>query len=60
MTGDKRYLETGMKILKQLIDAQNWSDDLRKRGSIKMSPTYLSLLFFGVPVFLAEVRRKSV
>ncbi len=60
MTGDKRYLETGMKILKQLIDAQNWSDDLRKRGSINMSPTYLSLLFFGVPIFLAEVRRMSV
>ena len=60
MTGDKRYLETGMKILKQLIDAQDWSDDPRKRGSITMSPTYLSLLFFGVPSFLAEVLRKSV
>ena len=60
VTGDTRYLETGMEILKQLIDAQDWSDDPRMRGSINMSPTYLSLLFFGVPVFLAEVRRKSV
>ena len=59
MTGDTRYLETGMEILKQLIDAQDWSDDPQKRGSINMSPTHLSLLFFGVPVFLAELRTES-
>ncbi len=60
MTGDNRYLETGMKILKQLIDAQDWREDSRKRGSINMSPTYLSLLFFGVPGFLAEFKRIEV
>ena len=59
VTGDTRYLETGMEILKQLIDAQDWSDDLRKRGSINMSPTHLSLLFFGVPVFLAELQART-
>ena len=59
LTGDHRYLETGMKILKQLINAQDWSDDPRKHGSIDMSPTYLSLLFFGVPGFLAALRSES-
>ena len=59
LTGDDRYLETGMKILKQLIDAQDWSDDPRKHGSIDMNPTYLSLLFFGVPSFLAAMRGES-
>lgn len=57
LTGDQRYLETGLKILEQLIDAQDWSDDPRKRGSIDMNPSTLSLLFFGVPGLLAEVRR---
>lgn len=57
LTGDARYLETGKKILERLIDAQDWSDDLRKRGSIGMNPTSLSLLFFGVPSFLASLRR---
>ena len=57
LTGDRRYLETGLEILQQLIDAQDWSDDPRRRGSIDMNPSNLSLLFFGVPGFLAEVRR---
>ena len=57
LTGDSRYLETGMKILELLINAQDWSDDPRKRGSVGMSPMHLSLLFFGVPGFLAELRR---
>ena len=57
LTGDRRYLETGLEILQQLIDAQDWSDDPRRRGSIDMNPTTMSLLFFGVPGFLAEVRR---
>ena len=57
LTSDSRYLETGMAILELLIDAQDWSDDPRKRGSIDMNPTSLSLLFFGVPSFLAELRR---
>ncbi len=59
LTGDDRYLETGMKILKLLIDAQDWSDDPRKRGSIGMNPTSLSLLFFGVPSFLAVLRTRA-
>ena len=56
LTGDHRYLETGLKILDQLIDGQDWSEDPRKRGSIDMNPTYLSLLFLGVPGFLAALR----
>lgn len=56
LTGDNRYLETGLQILEQLIDAQDWSDDPRKRGSIDMNPTYLSLLFFGVPGFLTALK----
>lgn len=59
LTGDHRYLETGLKILEMLIDAQDWSKDPRKRGSIDMNPSTLSLLFFGVPGLLAEVRRKA-
>ncbi len=56
LTGDSSYLETGMKILELLINAQDWSDDPRKRGSVGMSPMHLSLLFFGVPSFLTELR----
>ena len=56
LTGDGRYLETGLKILARLIDGQDWSDDPRKRGSIDMNPSSLSLLFFGVPGFLAELK----
>ena len=56
LTGDNRYLETGMMVLKQLIETQDWSDDPRKRGSIDMNPTCLSLLFFGVPDFLAALK----
>ena len=59
LTGDSRYLETGMKVLELLIEAQDWSDDPRKRGSIDMNPSTLSLLFFGVPALLAEVRREA-
>ena len=57
LTGDGRYLVTGMKILELLLNDQDWSDDPRKRGSIGMNPTSLSLLFFGVPSFLAELSR---
>ena len=59
LTGDGRYLETGKSILEGLIDAQDWSDDPRKRGSIGMNPTSLSLLFFGVPSFLAALRTRT-
>ena len=59
LTGDHRYLETGLKILEQLIDAQDWSDDPRKRGSIDMNPSTLSLLFFGVPGLLAALRTRT-
>ena len=59
MTGDHRYLETGLKILEQLIDAQDWSEDPRKRGSIDMNPSTLSLLFFGVPGLLAALRTRT-
>ena len=59
LSGDSRYLETGLKILEQLIDAQDWSEDPRKRGSIDMNPSTLSLLFFGVPGLLAEARRMA-
>lgn len=59
LTGDHRYLDTGLKILEMLIDGQDWSEDPRRRGSIDMNPSTLSLLFFGVPALLAEVRRKA-
>jgi len=59
LTGDIRYLETGLKILEKLTDSQDWSEDPRRRGSIDMNPSTLSLLFFGVPGLLAEVRRKA-
>lgn len=59
LTGDSRYMETGLNILEHLIDGQDWSDDPRKRGSIDMNPSTLSLLFFGVPGLLAEVRRNT-
>ncbi|MBT5873536.1 MAG: hypothetical protein HOH43_08970, partial [Candidatus Latescibacteria bacterium] len=55
LTMDRRYLEVGIVILQELIAMQNWSDDPRKRGAIGMSPTYLSLVFFGVPYFLSAL-----
>ena len=46
-TEDERYLQTGMKILRELIDAQDWSNGPRKRGSTEMNSYSLSLMFFG-------------
>ena len=54
LTGDRRYLETGREILRLLVHMQDRSGDPKRHGAIGMSPTYLSLLFFGVP-FLLQV-----
>lgn len=55
LTGERRYLEIGQKLLQQLIESQDWSDDPRKRGAVAMTPTAVSLLFFGVPFLLEEL-----
>ncbi len=56
LTGDTRYMDTGRNILHRLIDMQDWSDDPKRHGNIGMSPTYLSLLFFGVPYLLSAMQ----
>jgi hypothetical protein len=55
LSGEKGYLEVGRQILRHLVATQDQSDDPRRRGSVGMSPTYLSLLFFGVPPLLEQL-----
>lgn len=55
LTGERRYLKIGRTILQKLIETQDWSDDPKRRGAIGMSPTHLSLLFFGVPCLLGAL-----
>ena len=35
-----------MQLLVRLAGSQDWSEDLRRRGSVGLSPMYLNLLFF--------------
>ena len=56
LTGDTRYLDVGRDILHQLMYMQDWGDDPKRLGNIGMNPTYLSLLFFGVPCLLAALK----
>jgi len=60
LTGDTRYIYTGRKILHRLIDMQDWRDDPKRHGNIGMSPTYLSLLFFGVPYLLSIMQNAGL
>lgn len=60
LTQDRRYLDVGIVILQELLATQNWSEDPRKRGAIGMSPTYLSLVFFGVPYFLSALKAAGI
>jgi hypothetical protein len=60
LTRDTRYLETGRRILHELIRTQDWSDHPKRRGAVGMSPTYLSLLFFGVPYFLGALEEAGM
>jgi hypothetical protein len=39
---------------------QDWRDDPKYHGAIGMSPTYLSLLFFGVPYFLGVLHETDI
>lgn len=59
LTGEPRYLELGQALLQDLLDRQDRSDNDFKRGSVGMSPMYLSLLFFGVPPLLARLHEVS-
>ena len=43
-------------LLEDLIDSQDQSDDPRRRGSVGLSPMYLSLHFFGVPYLLGVLK----
>jgi len=60
LTGDRRYLEIGRQVLRRLMDGQDWSDDPRRRGAVAMSPMAVSLLFFGVPHLLGELRQAGM
>ena len=55
LTGERKYLEIGRTVLRQLIEDQDWSDDLKRRGAVELSPMTVSLLFFGVPFFLGKL-----
>ena len=60
LSGERRYLEVGQRILQSLIEAQDWSDDPRKRGAVAMNPTAFSLLFFGVPLLLGALKEATM
>jgi hypothetical protein len=55
LTGEERYLHLGRGILRHLVQIQDWSDDPRRRGAVGMTPTALSLLFYGVPHLLGAL-----
>ena len=55
LTGQRKYLEIGRTVLRQLIEDQDWSDDPKRRGAVELSPMTISLLFFGVPYFLGKL-----
>ncbi len=52
LTGERKYLEIGRIVLRDLIEGQNWGDDPKRRGAVELTPMTVSLLFFGVPYFL--------
>ena len=52
LTDDRKYLEIGRRVLRDLIDGQDWSDDPKRQGAVELTPMTISLLFFGVPYFL--------
>lgn len=60
LSGERRYLEVGQRILQYLIEAQDWGDDPRKRGAVAMTPTAFSLLFFGVPLLLGALKEAGM
>ena len=60
LSGDRRYLEIGRQVLRRLIDGQDWSDDPRRRGAVAMTPMAISLLFFGVPHLLGQLREAGM
>jgi hypothetical protein len=60
LTGQSQYLEIGRQILARLLATQDWSDDPKRRGSVGMSPMYISLLFFGVPYLLGALKEAGL
>jgi hypothetical protein len=56
LSGNPRYLEIGQAVLQHLIRSQDWSDHPKRRGAVGMSPMYLSLHFFGVPLLLGALK----
>ncbi len=55
LNGERGYLEVGRTILRQLMAAQDWSEHPSRHGAVAMTPTALSLLYFGVPPLLAAM-----
>ena len=39
---------------------QDWSEDVRHRGAVGLSPMFVSLLFFGVPYFLGALEEAEL
>ena len=60
LTGERGYLEVGRDLLARLAESQDWSDDPARRGSMGLSPMYLSLLFFGVPSLLGVLQEEGL
>ena len=60
LTGERGYLEVGRGLLARLAASQDWSGDPARRGSVGLSPMYLSLLFFGVPSLLGVLQEAGL
>ena len=60
LTGNRTYLEIGQEVLHRLFEDQNWGEDERRRGSVGLSPMFVSLLFFGVPYFLGALEEAGM
>ncbi len=60
MAGERRYLEVGRHILRHLRTMQDWSKNPNRRGAVAMTPTALSLVYFGVPPLLAALAEENM
>ena len=60
LTRERRYLAVGQSILRTLRSMQDWSENPSRRGAVAMTPTALSLVYFGVPPLLQALEEAGM
>ena len=60
LTRERRYLAVGQSILRTLRYMQDWSENPSRRGAVAMTPTALSLVYFGVPQLLQALEEAGM